>query len=233
MPAVEGRPLATTREGRPIIWRRHGPASTAPILVVGGVHGDEPASVDATRALDTWLEAHAPERTILVVPALNLDGLARRTKDNAGGIDLNRNFASENWAAEHPPGYAPGLAPLSEPETAGLSRFIEEEGVGAVVAVHAPFACVNFDGPAEAWAARVASASGWPVQASIGYPTPGSLGSWFGGDRGRPILTLELPPGPYTSFRAAADAALRSAVTDAPWGGGPRPDEEAARKSGG
>lgn len=223
MPPAEGRPVATTREGRPIFWRRHGPPSTAPLLVVGGVHGDEPASVDATRALDAWLDAHPPARTILVVAALNVDGWVRNTKDNAAGVDLNRNFAARNWAAQHPPGYRPGATPLCEPETAWLSRLIEDEGIVAIVAVHAPFACVNFDGPADEWAASVASASGWPVRPSIGYPTPGSLGSWFGGDRGQPILTLELPPGPYADFREAADAALRSAVTVAPWGGAPLP----------
>jgi len=58
----------------------------------------------------------------------------------------------------------------------------------------------------------VAGASGWPVRADIGYPTPGSLGSWLGLDRGLPVLTLELPPGPYQGFRARADAALDEAI---------------------
>ena len=62
-----------------------------------------------------------------------------------------------------------------------------------MVAVHAPFACVNYDGPAAAWADAVAAACGWPARADIGYPTPGSLGSWLGVDRGLPVLTLELP----------------------------------------
>ena len=58
----------------------------------------------------------------------------------------------------------------------------------------------------------VSAASGWPVRPQIGYPTPGSLGSWLGIDRGIPILTLELPAGPLASFRAAASAALDGAV---------------------
>ena len=37
------------------------------------------------------------------------------------------------------------------------------------------------------------SHNGYPTMASIGYPTPGSLGSWAGIDRGIPIITLELP----------------------------------------
>jgi protein MpaA len=81
--------------------------------------------------------------------------------------------------------------------------------------VHAPFACVNYDGPAEAWARAVAAACGWPARGEIGYPTPGSLGSWLGVDRGLPVLTLELPPGPHAAFGPQAAAALDAAIR--PW----------------
>jgi hypothetical protein len=56
--------------------------------------------------------------------------------------------------------------------------------VRGVIAVHAPFACVNYDGPpaAAAWAQAVAAVCGWPARGDIGYPTPGSLGSWLGVD---------------------------------------------------
>ncbi len=80
------------------------------------------------------------------------------------------------------------------------------------MAVHAPFACVNYDGPAAAWAEAVAQACGWPARGDIGYPTPGSFGSWLGLDQGLPVLTLELPPGPLDGFRAAAAAALDAAL---------------------
>jgi protein MpaA len=53
--------------------------------------------------------------------------------------------------------------------------------------------CNNYDGPAEPLARRMAAANGYPIRASIGYPTPGSLGSWAGIDRHIPIITLELP----------------------------------------
>ena len=83
-----------------------------------------------------------------------------------------------------------------------------------MVAVHAPFACVNYDGPAAPWAQAVAAACGWPARADIGYPTPGSLGSWLGIDRGLPVLTLELPPGPLAGFRSPAAAALDESIRD-------------------
>jgi murein peptide amidase A len=185
------------------------------VLVVGGVHGDEPSSVEAVVALIRRLRAGGTSSDeLVVVPALNPDGLARGAKNNARDVDLNRNFAARNWSAAHEPGYFPGAAPLSEPETRLLADLVEAHGVRAVVAVHAPFACVNFDGPAAAaiWAEDVARASGWPARADIGYPTPGSLGSWLGVDRGLPILTLELPPGPHAAFGRQAAAALDEAV---------------------
>ena len=77
--------------------------------------------------------------------------------------------------------YSPGPTPLSEPETQALAALVDGT-VEGVVAIHAPFGCVNYDGPgvASRWAAHVASACGWPAQGDIGYPTPGSLGSWLG-----------------------------------------------------
>src|SRR5262249_19664531 len=151
---------------------------------------------------------------VVVVPALNPDGLVRGSKNSARDVDLNRNFPARSFRPEHAPGYFPGAAPLSEPETLLLADLVDHDltPVMGVVAVHAPFACVNYDGAAEAWAEAVAAACGWPARGDIGYPTPGSLGSWLGRDRGLPVLTLELPPGPYTTFAAQADAALDAAV---------------------
>ena len=209
--------IGRSPEGRPITCGRLGgrgsTGRSGTLLVVGGVHGDEPASVDAVTELVEALAAGAPAGgPVLLLPALNPDGLARGSKNSARDVDLNRNFPAANFSAAHAPGYFPGTAPLSEPETRALAQLVEREPVAAVVAVHAPFACVNYDGPAVAWAAAVAAACRWPARADIGYPTPGSLGSWLGVDRGLPVLTLELPAGPYAGFRQQAQAGLREAV---------------------
>jgi hypothetical protein len=171
--------VGRSTEGRPIVARRFG-GPGSPLLLMGGIHGDEPASVDALLEL---------------VP---------------------RNVPARSFRTDHAPGYSPGPAPLSEPETRAIATLIERDGLRGAVAVHAPFACVNFDGPATDWAQAVARACGWPAQADIGYPTPGSFGSWLGRDRGIPVLTLELPPGPLAGFRLAAAAALEAALRAAP-----------------
>jgi protein MpaA len=219
--AVDGlgfEELGRSTEGRTICGRRFDGAGPA-LLVFGGIHGDEPASVEALIELAHRLSGGPlPALPVWLLPALNPDGLARGSKNSARDVDLNRNFPARSFDTAHAPGYFPGPAPLSEPETRVLADLVAREPIAAVVAVHAPFACVNYDGPAAAWAEAVAAACGWPARADLGYPTPGSLGSWLGIDRGLPVLTLELPPGPLVGFRAAAAAALGESIRAAPGG---------------
>jgi murein peptide amidase A len=215
-----------SRQGRAIFggfagfaeWAGEGPMpmrhahTRAPLVVMGGIHGNEPSSVGAILDLAAAWSQVAAGGPVILVPALNPDGLAVNAKNSAANVDLNRNFAARNFTTTHQAGYDPGPAPLSEPETAAFAALIEQHRPWGVVAVHAPFACINHDGPARPWAEAVAAACGWPAQADIGYPTPGSLGSWLGVDRGLPVLTIELPPGPLQGFRAAALQALLAAV---------------------
>jgi len=208
--------------GRPIFAQRFG-GGGAPLLVMGGIHGDEPATVDLLvelcRRLGSKLNGKLGEGdfplevpALWLLPAANPDGLAQNRKNSERDVDLNRNFPARSFATAHAPGYFPGPSPLSEPETQAIAALIAEEPIQGAVAVHAPFACVNYDGPAAAWAEAVAAACGWPARGEIGYPTPGSLGSWLGIDRGLPVLTLELPPGPLHQFRAQATAAIDASL---------------------
>jgi protein MpaA len=198
--------------GRPIFARRFG-GGGAPLLVMGGIHGDEPATVDLLVELGRRLRG-GDERlagpSLWLLPAANPDGLCRNRKNSERDVDLNRNFPAHSFTPAHAPGYFPGPSPLSEPETQAIAALIAREPLQGAVAVHAPFACVNYDGPAAHWAEAVAAACGWPARGEIGYPTPGSFGSWLGVDRGLPVLTLELPGGPLSRFRPQATAALEA-----------------------
>jgi protein MpaA len=95
-------------------------------LVFGCIHGTECAGVAATRYLDMGCP---PPRPIWAVPNLNPDGLAGGTRQNAHGVDLNRNFPSQ-WrpiGAPFDPEYS-GPRPLSEPESrlaASLIRLVK------------------------------------------------------------------------------------------------------------
>lgn len=190
--SVEGRALAVEVFG----------AGAATTLVLGGIHGDEPAGVDAARRLAAFLGQNpqaARGRTVAILADANPDGAVRRTRGNANGVDLNRNFPASNWQA----GVMGrtnngGTAAASEPETQAVLRLIERLRPDRIVSLHSTSGsrpCNNYDGPGATLARLMAARNGYPVVASIGHPTPGSLGNWAGVDRGIPVLTLELPEG--------------------------------------
>ena len=162
-------------------------------LVFGAIHGDEPGSAELCRRFVDGLRARPPRYRTIVIPVANPDGLAAGRKNNARDVDLNRNFAARNWVRAHDQGYDPGPTPASEPETVALVALIERWQPRALVAVHQPFRCVNWDGSGQGLADGMAARCGYPSVASVGYPTPGSFGSRYGVDDGRCVVTLELP----------------------------------------
>jgi protein MpaA len=60
-----------------------------------------------------------------------------------------------------------------------------------VIALHAPLGCID-DASQSPLAQRLAKRTGMPLVPDVGYPTPGSFGSW-GADRGLPVITYEFP----------------------------------------
>jgi protein MpaA len=103
--------LGRSWQGRPIEAVEVGNPSGVRVLVVGCVHGNETAGIPIARAL----ERLAPRDVDLwIVPDLNPDGVAAHTRQNAHGVDLNRNFP---WRWRPLGGvYESGPLPLSERE---------------------------------------------------------------------------------------------------------------------
>ena len=64
-------------------------------------------------------------------------------------------------------------------------------GVKRILSVHAPLACVD-DPDDTPWGRWLARKTDLEHVADVGYPTPGSLGSWAP-DHGISVVTLELP----------------------------------------
>jgi protein MpaA len=189
--------IGTTVLGRPIEAVHIAPpaalAHKRAVLLFGAIHGDEPLGVHCLGALVGELTREPPGRDTWIIPALNHDGLAAGTKNNARDVDLNRNFAATNWVRAHKPGYDPGATPESEPETQALVALIERVGAIRLIALHSPFRTVNYDGSGRALAELMAAHNGYGASADIGYPTPGSFGSRYGIDLGLEVITLEIP----------------------------------------
>ena len=83
--------LGRSEQGRPIIaWEAGDPNAKRRVLVVGCIHGNEPAGIAIA---DAVTHASVPAGTdVWVIPDLNPDGVAANTRQNARGVDLNRNF---------------------------------------------------------------------------------------------------------------------------------------------
>ena len=108
--SVQGRPLTVVRRGDPDGVR---------VLVIGVIHGNE----DAGAAIVDQLAVAAlpPGVQLFLVRAVNPDGMANQIRQNANGVDLNRNFP-EKWGPVAAPGnweYA-GPSAASEPETTAM-----------------------------------------------------------------------------------------------------------------
>ena len=179
------------------VWR---PTAECRLLIFAAIHGEEPETTYAlSRALRQLSE---PPAHCAVVLAANPDGVVRGTRGNARGVDLNRNFPSKDWQpmpVTHRSTIedasdillSTGDAAASEPETQALLALIRELEPLAVVALHAPLACID-DANDSPLGRRLAQRTGMPLVRDVGYPTPGSFGSW-GSDNGVPVVTYEFP----------------------------------------
>jgi len=181
-------------------------------LIIGGFHGDEPATVELVREF-------SPPRGlgVALLPLLNPDGALRGTRYNANGVDLNRNF-DYNWSAESIEPSGPEA--LSEPESRVLYNFIEAWRPAKIVSLHWALGELDADGPqsthlAEAMWNALSEEERIPYRLRVTelgrgqrrlqqtyVECPGSMGQWAGygvtyPDGTQPaMITLELPYDP-------------------------------------
>jgi protein MpaA len=188
----------TSFEGVPLTV--YGPAAQAvDVLVLAAIHGDEPETTVAVSEALRCLPADDLQSAVILCG--NPDGLLRGTRGNARGVDLNRNFPTANWSPEpvfyksrasdaRDQALSPGAEPASEPETRALIKLIDRLQPRAVVSLHSALACID-DSGASRLGRQLADRCALPFLTEIGYPTPGSMGTWAG-ERGLNLVTVEL-----------------------------------------
>ena len=148
-----GTRIGSSVEERPIEAHTVGSGSSV-IALIGGIHtGPEAESVHIVEALLAHFrenETQIPEAVSLVfVPKANPDGYERGTRVNARGVDLNRNWPTEDWQPEAVHGdhtVDAGSRPLSEPETAALYEYLLELRPLYVLSYHAYAALIENNG---------------------------------------------------------------------------------------
>lgn len=164
------------------------------VYLMAGVHGDEVEGVYVVDQLFQWLKEQDFEIPMVVIPVLNVDGYRAGTRVNSHGVDLNRNLNTECWESEASEAkYFPGSAPLSEPENKYLIKLFEKFTPGLILTVHSWKPIVNYNGDCEDLAKFMAERNGYEIADDIGYPTPGSLGTYGSVNLKCPVMTFECP----------------------------------------
>jgi N-acetylmuramoyl-L-alanine amidase len=198
--SVRGRPLVALRVGDP--------ESPNKALVVGNIHGDEPAGTAVTRQiLRRFGDAGGVD--LWVVKTVNPDGLARQTRKNAHGVDLNRNF-SYRWRGGVSPssGYYPGPHPFSEPESRAVRKLVRRVQPRVSIWFHQPWDQVlaPCSGPAPLQRS-FSRLSGIPLKRCRAHDLRGTAIGWEEHVlAGAHAFVVELAGGPISSAAARRDA---------------------------
>jgi hypothetical protein len=195
------------------------PQAPVRVLVVGSIHGNETAGHAVVRRLARVAPPAGVQ--LWLVESANPDGVRRGTRQNARGVDLNRNFPYR-WAAGGRPfdTYYPGRAPASEPETRALMALAREVRPGLTVYYHQHMRLVVLPrgadrAPVRAYARRV----GLPARYLPRYR--GTAVSWQN-RRGGTAFVVELPAGALSPravrrhARAVGAIAARAQASGAP-----------------
>lgn len=202
--------LGTSVKGRAITGYRFG-SGPSMVLYIASMHGNES---NTSRLLDKWVaELNAypdnipANRTIVVVPEINPDGVAANTRENANLVDLNRNFPANNWQEQVtlPGGNGKitnegGPSPLSEPESQAIAAFIENSRPRLVLTYHSKAGVVEANDAADSdalgnlYAAKsgYAAIPTYKIGTTFDYSTTGAMEDWMNDKLSLPALVVEL-----------------------------------------
>lgn len=213
--APNGQDIGTSREGRAI--RAHvlgDPDADVRVVVLGSMHGDEPAG---TRVVSALMKRTPPPGTaVWLVSTMNPDGLARGTRTNARAVDLNRNFPASWRPQDAGTREWSGPRAASEPETRAVMDFLADVRPSAVLSFHQPFDVVDITHPPARKAGRLLAR--WmdvPARSvGCGGPCRGTLTEWATDELDTIALTVELPA---VATRADVDRAAAAALRLTQW----------------
>ena len=191
--------------GLPIFATEFGKKEDPCVLILGGVHGDEIEGVFVAQSLLAELSKSYPYKlNLTLIPVLNIDGLLHNRRTNGHFVDLNRNLPTKDWTPEYTKEkYWPGQSANSEPENQILVKWIENNSVQFILSLHSWKPLLNVNAECSLEAEILSQKTGYKIVSDIGYPTPGSLGTYTGQERNIPTLTYEIERG--LNFKQACD----------------------------
>lgn len=196
-------------KGRPITAYYYGSGGTT-ILFTGGIHGSEPSGYSTMLAWANYLDTNAPsipaDKQVVIVPNLNPDGIAARSRYNANNVNLARNFDTTDWKPdiEATTGIVVGgggSAPMSEPETRAIGALTLQLNPRLEVSFHAAGRLVGANDVADSraigslYAGTVGYSTmfGGSAEEIMGYTFSGQYEDYIGQKLGKPAILIELP----------------------------------------
>lgn len=187
---VEARTIGHTVKGRGILaWRLGQPSSPRKVVVLAAMHGNE---TGPSRILYNLRDGR-PIRgaDIWVVPQYNRDGVARHIRQNAHGVDLNRNYP-RNWKRLTGT-YNSGPRAASEPETRAIMAFLRAVRPSYVVSFHQPLKGVGrTGGKGSAFVQRLHRGLRLPVKSfNCSGVCHGTMTEWFNANFRGVAVTVE------------------------------------------
>src|SRR6266540_178968 len=194
-PSIIGFSLAA----RPIEVYTFG-AGEKQYLIVAGIHGGyEGNTIALANEMITYInenpDAVSTDVTLYIIRNMNPDAEARDNgvdgRVNNNGVDLNRNFPSDNWTADWDRDgcwiYRPttgGAYAGSEPETRSVMSFIGSRKIEAMLSYHSAAlgvfpGGVPWEGPSKKLASALSKVTGYPYPPiDTGCVYTGTLADW-------------------------------------------------------
>ena len=181
--STQGRPIEVTRIG-------DGPRH---VVVLASLHGNETQSLSLVTSLAKHLAENPDElsgQSVLIIRTPNPDALRAGTAYNARGVDLNRNFPSNNW--KQLPQNRGGARVGSEVETRALVKMLEEFRPELVIHVKdtKDASIVNAEGNIRDKSEAIARDHNWKDAKGLGQLTSGSLEHYCNTRLKCPCLTM-------------------------------------------
>jgi len=213
-----------TVKGNPLFYEEFGfrdSNSESPVnLLLCGVHGDEHSGIYICFQLVKEILTENPgvfgDLKLVIAPIVNPDGFFANTRENANGVDPNRNLPTKDWdgAAQKvwnryngDPRKYPGAESGTETESKLQMYLINKYNPDKIISIHAPLGFLDFDGPGDQKYRNLirlekrAKYLGLNIEANskkllklVDFRFfPGSLGNYAGNERSIPTYTIELP----------------------------------------
>jgi predicted deacylase len=182
------RVLGKSVRDRRIVAYHLGEKGEPKVVLIATMHGNEGAPRRILQTLRDGKPIHGID--LWVVPTYNPDGLARGTRKNAHGVDLNRNYPY-HWA-DLDGNYESGSGPASEPETRAMMKFLRDVRPSRILSFHQPLYGVDTDTKNKPFARRVARKLELPAKRfDCGGVCHGTMTGWYNDRFKGAALTVE------------------------------------------